>query len=492
MERSRPEPVEPANARIHDASVNASATMAAVAPDSVNAAARKATPAMTNAYSAWPSNTVSSSGMYTWPPSSIDQIASADNVGSSAMDQPTASAASLTPTRRLMPIGSCSAIFSAPVCFSLPIARMATNGSKKVFIRYTAPKVGITMPSSGLMFGTSCGRRSALLLLWVYRRTAWMKLKPTSGALISTIAHKARLTSSSRTSLSNNSHVSRTSRATTSASSHSVRFPSGERKEDILQAAVDETGSGAQFGERAHADNATLRQQQHPVADAFRIDQLVNAQQQRARLRAQVAQDRHHRPRLVQVETIERLVQGQQRLGRHQGQRNQQPLHVALRQRVHALLQHRLERQFVDDDVLPAARLHVVHPTEEPEHVNGVQLRVRRHIVGQVEHQPLGVPFRRRVVANLERSSGPRSQPRQALQQGRLAGPVRTDQAQDLVPVDLEVDVDQDVGVTDLLAQPLDPQKHIRRRRHYHPERPPVTAPEWAVSSRGCHRSVSS
>ena len=127
--------MEPANSRIHEPSVNDSATIAAVALDSVMAAARKATPAITNAYRAWPRSTVSSSGTERWPPSSSAQIASAESVGASAMHQPTASAASFKPTSRFMPIGSCKAIFSAPVCFSLPMARMATNGNRNVFIR---------------------------------------------------------------------------------------------------------------------------------------------------------------------------------------------------------------------------------------------------------------------------------------------------------------------------------------------------------------------
>src|SRR5579859_7266883 len=50
-----------------------------------------------------------------------------------------------------------------------------------------------------------------------------MKLKPTSGAVISTMAHKARLTSSSRTSLTSSSHVRRSSRETMTHSRSRVR-----------------------------------------------------------------------------------------------------------------------------------------------------------------------------------------------------------------------------------------------------------------------------
>src|SRR5206468_5017390 len=78
MARTRPEPVVPANSRIQEPSVKDSATIAAVALESVTAAATKATPAMTKAYSAWPDSTVSSSGQYRWPPRSKPQIASAD------------------------------------------------------------------------------------------------------------------------------------------------------------------------------------------------------------------------------------------------------------------------------------------------------------------------------------------------------------------------------------------------------------------------------
>src|SRR2546428_296254 len=177
------------------------------------------------------------------------------------------------------------------------------------------------MPSSGLTLGNSCGRRNALLLLWLYIRTAWMKLKPTSGALIRTIDHSARLTSSSR---------------------------------------------------------------------------------------------------LVQIETVKWLVQRQEWLGRHQRQRDQQALHIALRERIDALAQHGLQGQLVEDDALPAPGLHVVHATEEREHFDRVQLGVWRHVVRQIEHDALRVPVRRRLVADVERASRARPQTRQTLHQGGL------------------------------------------------------------------------
>ena len=40
---------------------------------------------------------------------------------------------------------------------------------------------------------------------------------------------------------------------------------------------------------------------------------------------------------------VERLIEGQQWLRRHQRQGDQQPLHIALRQRIHPFLQNRLE-----------------------------------------------------------------------------------------------------------------------------------------------------
>ena len=54
-----------------------------------------------------------------------------------------------------------------------------------------------------------------------------MKLKPTSGAEISTIAHKARLTSSSRSSLAKSNRVRRSSRDRMSDSRRNVRPAAG-------------------------------------------------------------------------------------------------------------------------------------------------------------------------------------------------------------------------------------------------------------------------
>src|ERR1700716_1211465 len=102
--RTTPEEVLAANSSSHEPSVNDSATMAAVALDSVIAAARNATPAITSAYSACPSKAVASSGQARWPPSTMPQMASADNAGSSAMSQATPSAASLIATSRFGPM----------------------------------------------------------------------------------------------------------------------------------------------------------------------------------------------------------------------------------------------------------------------------------------------------------------------------------------------------------------------------------------------------
>ena len=166
MARTRPVfVVVPANSRIHEPSVKDKATIAAVALDSVKAAARKATPAITNAYSMWPSRAVATSGRYRWPPSSKPHTARADSVGISAMSQPTPSAATLMATSRLGPTGSCSTSFRAPVCLPLPINLIATNGSRKVFIRYTAPSVGAMIPSSGLRLAASWGSLSAFELV---------------------------------------------------------------------------------------------------------------------------------------------------------------------------------------------------------------------------------------------------------------------------------------------------------------------------------------
>src|ERR1700687_1027739 len=100
-----------------------------------------------------------------------------------------------------------------------------------------------------------------------------MKLNPTSGALISTIAHSARLTTSSRTSFCKSSQVILSSRATTSRTRWRVRCrlgvgaASSERKKDLLQAAARKLGLGAQLIQGAHPDNPSGGQQQQAIAN---------------------------------------------------------------------------------------------------------------------------------------------------------------------------------------------------------------------------------
>ena len=103
----------------------------------------------------------------------------------------------------------------------------------------------------------------------------------------------------------------------------------------------------------------------------------MDTQQQRARLGAQAAQNAHHGLSLVQVEPVEWLVERQERLRRHQGQSDQQPLHVALRQRTDTFLERWPERQIAENNLFPTPLLDLVQVGEEIQHLDGEQLAIR-------------------------------------------------------------------------------------------------------------------
>src|SRR5215475_5503732 len=68
---------------------------------------------------------------------------------------------------------------------------------------------------------------------------------------------------------------------------------SRERKENVLQAGIGETGARPQLLVRSAAAHAPLRQEKKAVADAFGIRQLMDREHERAALPGLGAQDAH-------------------------------------------------------------------------------------------------------------------------------------------------------------------------------------------------------
>src|ERR1700759_5542972 len=148
-----------------------------------------------------------------------------------------------------------------------------------------------------------------------------MKLCPQRRPIISRSSQKARDTKSSARSLRSSTPKLR------------------ERKEHVLQRAGGETGLREQLIEPAGGGGAAIVQQQKAVADAGGVAQLMNREDERASFRVAPAEQCSHEARLTEIETIERLVEQQERLRRRDRERHAEPFRLAFRERFQLLLQ---------------------------------------------------------------------------------------------------------------------------------------------------------
>src|SRR5262249_9542129 len=95
----------------------------------------------------------------------------------------------------------CISILAAPLCQSPATTRIATNGSRKTAPTSHALKVGAQMPTSGEKASPTPAAVPFRPLASPYRRTALIKVKPTSGPIATSSTHHARDDASSRHSL---------------------------------------------------------------------------------------------------------------------------------------------------------------------------------------------------------------------------------------------------------------------------------------------------
>src|SRR5262245_34769202 len=124
-----------------------------------------------------------------------------------------------------------------------------------------------------------------------------MKETPTSGPVRTSITQKARDAVSSRHSLT----------------ASQASGPLGEGKEDLLQVRRP-SGQRLQLLERALTAHAAAGEQDEAVAQARRLDDLVDGQEERPARGRVLAQQPPGRAGLRQVQPVERLVDQQQRL----------------------------------------------------------------------------------------------------------------------------------------------------------------------------------
>src|SRR5690348_14860826 len=91
-------------------------------------------------------------------------------------------------------------------------------------------------------------------------------------------------------------------------------WASGKGKKNLFESARCQIRLGSQFIERPFADDFAAAQQHETVTDAAGVAELVDREKQGAPGRRGVLQDGHNVSRLTEVESVERLVQHQERL----------------------------------------------------------------------------------------------------------------------------------------------------------------------------------
>src|SRR5579864_5452975 len=143
---------------------------------------------------------------------------------------------------------------------------------------------------------------------------------PTRGPMASNMTHQAREATSSRHSLSSNQ----------------TNGDLGEGKKHLFEIRRREaarSGSAGQLVPGAFTADAAAAQEHEPIADARRIVDLMDREEQRPPAARVSAQRRGDRARLTQVKALEWLVGEKNWLRRQKAQGEKHALALALRQR---------------------------------------------------------------------------------------------------------------------------------------------------------------
>src|SRR5579872_6972166 len=189
--------------------------------------------------------------------------------GSMASSHPASRTRALAPIRANGHMPRWISSLSAPLCRSPATSRMATNGSRNTAASSQALNVGAQTPISGESASPTPAAVPFRPLTSAYVRTALMNETPTSGPMPSSSTHHDRETTSSRHSLLR------------SQKNGGLR----EGKKDLFQEFVSarHVAGGCQrrqLREGARAADAAAGEQDEPVAEARRIADLMDGEEQ--------------------------------------------------------------------------------------------------------------------------------------------------------------------------------------------------------------------
>ena len=273
-------------------------------------------------------------------------------------------------------------------------------------------------------------------LMSPYVVTAFRKATPTIGPVAMTMSHQARDAVSPRHSLANSQAAGRlrprvsAARAAFARGRRRARAAAQVSARNTSEIGCHRAGTGArrQLRRGPLAADAAAAQQNEAIADAGGVDDLVDGQDERASGGGAAAQRVADVAGLAQVEAVERLVADDHRLRRQERDREQRPLPLPLRQGADGRVEDRRQVEILYDAVDVAGA-----PAEETDReVKSPSDRLRRPRgdgVGQVEEVPVALASEGDAV-RVDAAGVTGDQPREALQQRRLARPVGSDNAE--------------------------------------------------------------
>src|SRR5947209_20530479 len=163
----------------------------------------------------------------------------------------------------------------------------------------------------------------------------------------------------------------------------------------------------------------------------------MNREHKRSALACVIAQQLEDVANLPKVESVERLVHEQDRLWREQSQCQQQPATVTLGQRMHSLVKNRRQTNGVDHTGDLAGRSSI-DTCKEGQDPRDRLILIRPDAIWQVEHGFSSARCRQWPSKPLKIARLRRKYASQNVEEGCLSGTIRTDDAEDLSPPNVE------------------------------------------------------
>jgi hypothetical protein len=191
--------------------------------------------------------------------------------------------------------------------------------------------------------------------------------------------------------------------------------------------------------QRALAADVPSAEEHEAIADAGRVGDLMDRQEQRAAASRLRAERRRNLAALSKVQPLERLVGKEHRRRHQQADRQHDPLPLPLRQRPNRMLQQRCQGE-PGDEVLAQIPASPEKSDGKVERPADRLCRPGRDRVGQIEQRAAAFASCHRMAAEKDAPIRRGQHPRHAFEQRRLARSVGSDQAEDFAWADGKTD----------------------------------------------------